>query len=574
MMLPACSLALDFSLEDCGNARDDDGDGLVDCEDPECPACQERSRGCFDAVDNDGDGLVDAEDPTCWGPLTERERQVQLLRVTRCSTRRGVDLAPVPVRSPGSWALERALVADGVAGPVPGGGFTASFLEPVTGRLVGTRFEAALRIDAPGEFTLSLGAAESEPAGNFDEVSLRVEAGTDRVDARLSRGSGAPEPDSRGWTRGVPDALNVAFEITQEDIRAELTAPGRMPLGLALPLPTTSRTGRGVLGPALTWRWSGRSDTERAFVLSSLRIVREDYHPCGSPVPQPAIDGRATEILGVTSTATRLCVVGRAAAGALVSLAADPAPERTDARFGLPMWDPVQNLGASGRFATPVTWPTAEANRFVVVAKDDPDTEAPFFAVVSHDCADWEAPQVLDVVPPPDATGDLLAPAATIVRDGALKLTVLYDRNGLQARAACTLDTLSDPCLLLFEEGGLNGTRSSLAQPITTSVSVGEDIVWLSGAPGDPLAGTELGSLSLLEKNGTGYGPVFFPGSTDPGTFDRHVRQGAFWFDPDVRYVNDALNEVQQRWMIYTAAECRDCPMRIGTARLVFNVRN
>ena len=51
---------------DCSNGSDDDGDGLVDCEDPECagdPACVETL--CADGLDDDGDGLVDCEDPDC-----------------------------------------------------------------------------------------------------------------------------------------------------------------------------------------------------------------------------------------------------------------------------------------------------------------------------------------------------------------------------------------------------------------------------------------------------------------------------------------------------------------------------
>lgn len=53
--------------EDCTDGVDEDGDGLVDCEDADCfdtPACTEA---CTDEVDNDLDGLVDCEDDDCWG---------------------------------------------------------------------------------------------------------------------------------------------------------------------------------------------------------------------------------------------------------------------------------------------------------------------------------------------------------------------------------------------------------------------------------------------------------------------------------------------------------------------------
>jgi len=64
-------LQLSFSLlpgseELCDNGADDDGDGLVDCADPECAG----TAGCLvelcdNGADDDGDGLVDCADPDC-----------------------------------------------------------------------------------------------------------------------------------------------------------------------------------------------------------------------------------------------------------------------------------------------------------------------------------------------------------------------------------------------------------------------------------------------------------------------------------------------------------------------------
>ncbi|WP_020539173.1 M43 family zinc metalloprotease [Lewinella cohaerens] len=45
--------------EDCTNGIDDDGDGLADCEDPDCD-CEEI---CDNGTDDDGDGLIDCDDP-------------------------------------------------------------------------------------------------------------------------------------------------------------------------------------------------------------------------------------------------------------------------------------------------------------------------------------------------------------------------------------------------------------------------------------------------------------------------------------------------------------------------------
>ena len=46
----------------CEDGVDNDGDGLVDCFDPNCDVCQEI---CDDGIDNDFDGLIDCEDPDC-----------------------------------------------------------------------------------------------------------------------------------------------------------------------------------------------------------------------------------------------------------------------------------------------------------------------------------------------------------------------------------------------------------------------------------------------------------------------------------------------------------------------------
>jgi len=50
--------------EDCDNGVDDDGDGDVDCEDSDCPACPEI---CDNAIDDDRDGDIDCDDEDCSG---------------------------------------------------------------------------------------------------------------------------------------------------------------------------------------------------------------------------------------------------------------------------------------------------------------------------------------------------------------------------------------------------------------------------------------------------------------------------------------------------------------------------
>ena len=56
-------------IEICDNGVDDDGDGLVDCEDPDCSAAANCNPSiteiCNNGIDDDGDGLVDCDDPDC-----------------------------------------------------------------------------------------------------------------------------------------------------------------------------------------------------------------------------------------------------------------------------------------------------------------------------------------------------------------------------------------------------------------------------------------------------------------------------------------------------------------------------
>jgi len=56
------------AAEICDDGIDNDGDGLTDCDDPDCDsdtACQPVAEVCDDGIDNDGDGLTDCDDPDC-----------------------------------------------------------------------------------------------------------------------------------------------------------------------------------------------------------------------------------------------------------------------------------------------------------------------------------------------------------------------------------------------------------------------------------------------------------------------------------------------------------------------------
>ncbi len=56
------------SGEVCGNGEDNDGDGLVDCADPDCypdPVCTDRELACDNERDDDDDGATDCDDSDC-----------------------------------------------------------------------------------------------------------------------------------------------------------------------------------------------------------------------------------------------------------------------------------------------------------------------------------------------------------------------------------------------------------------------------------------------------------------------------------------------------------------------------
>jgi hypothetical protein len=52
----------------CANAKDDDGDGLIDCDDPDCSsteACERTAEKCSNGTDDDGDGSIDCRQQSC-----------------------------------------------------------------------------------------------------------------------------------------------------------------------------------------------------------------------------------------------------------------------------------------------------------------------------------------------------------------------------------------------------------------------------------------------------------------------------------------------------------------------------
>lgn len=59
-----------FADAPCADGIDNDGDGLIDAQDPDClwrnyGAEDGSDNSCSDGIDNDGDGLIDGDDPKC-----------------------------------------------------------------------------------------------------------------------------------------------------------------------------------------------------------------------------------------------------------------------------------------------------------------------------------------------------------------------------------------------------------------------------------------------------------------------------------------------------------------------------
>ena len=92
-------------VPDCRNGLDDDGDGLIDGDDPGCArqALTERDDvdvpECADGVDNDGDGLTDGDDLECLGAADAFEGGVCVTDVVAAPVTQSAARWLIPVES-------------------------------------------------------------------------------------------------------------------------------------------------------------------------------------------------------------------------------------------------------------------------------------------------------------------------------------------------------------------------------------------------------------------------------------------------------------------------------------------
>jgi hypothetical protein len=294
--LSGCTLHLDYGDRDevCGNGRDDDLDGLVDCQDPDCDVtgvCSEDIEGttCRDSRDNDGDGLIDTNDPGCWRPDFERCASTP-------GTAADVSLAPATWLGP---VVEAEDPLDRSADPVLGiGGPGEAVLgTPLTGRFVGTRLVASVYLDAISH-ELSIGlrtdvATAAVPAVvaldvQGDGVRLRVEADDDK-----DFSDSVPLHTVPGWWELT---LEIAGQVEALDgspgIVATVAPRGADPTELD-PIELRGLRSANAL-EAVPLELFFRSDSVRGDVgplLGATSVDRPAFEPCGVRLPLDAPDG-------------------------------------------------------------------------------------------------------------------------------------------------------------------------------------------------------------------------------------------------------------------------------------------
>ena len=68
LLLPSCGGGVDLvevEFAQCQDREDNDGDGQLDLNDPDCDSPDDNSESppqCADGIDNDGDALIDLQD--------------------------------------------------------------------------------------------------------------------------------------------------------------------------------------------------------------------------------------------------------------------------------------------------------------------------------------------------------------------------------------------------------------------------------------------------------------------------------------------------------------------------------
>jgi len=149
---PDCASHPDCVAEICDDGTDNDDDGLIDCDDPDC-AADEACGGpsdevCDDGIDNDGDGRIDCEDNDCFGdPVCISVEGCDPLGDLQC----GQGLQGSTVGAENNWSGYCGFPQNPFTGPEEVWVFTAEEDGPVAVTLVGAVDHDLTILDARGE---------------------------------------------------------------------------------------------------------------------------------------------------------------------------------------------------------------------------------------------------------------------------------------------------------------------------------------------------------------------------------------------------------------------------------------
>jgi hypothetical protein len=572
LVLVACSPALDFPLEDCNNGRDDDGDGEIDnLDNPDCPVPNERAEGCIDGVDNDGDGLIDIDDPNCWGILGGGIDRSSRVTVRRCSSRVGMSPEVDQTELADAWRLDGAAYQNGALATDSGATqFRAELTPRLTGALIGTKVVGTMIIGGAFQrMTIGLEVDSSEPVGFASPLHLMLQGDTGGVTVTLETAYGRRSSPSMLELPELPTTLIFEVEISGRDDTA-IVRIGDASASVSLRRPELPSGTAEVRAPALLFIWSGSDVEDGRISLDALTVSRPRFDPCGTKVPSDVLAG-VVEVLSLSSSPDVMCTLGRVDDGGLATFRATT--ERQDVpAFAPPEWETPVRVGPSHGLGL-VGWSGEEG--FTVLAGPGDGAGSALEIYTSPDCRRWARVGAMEVRR--TTTQAIRAwPVALRMKDEGLMVWMIEERQDEPEEeflVLCELGSLGDACALSDPEGtnDRTATARSLRPPRTTAIAVGSDLIWVSGArPGEQDLAPS-GWLELLDRSGQDPSSHFFAGSTAPGTFDRFLHQGTFWFDPDVKYVRDLVT-TRTRWLIYSASQCADCPRRVASAQLSFEL--
>lgn len=465
VLASGCSLVLSYpepALESdataCANRTDDDLDGAIDCDDPDCgetPACEEVGPvACSDGVDNDrngdvdcaderchcpetslalctsardedADGLIDASDPGCW--------PAQRTSITRCASSAAIDheLSYAAVLG-GAWYLASASAVEVRTAPPIGLELWSANDRPA---VLGVRRTVPLRAS---ESTLE-GAIVSNEATDDSERTRRIWLAL--VPAGLAPDGAAPLPGAR--------EAGIVLEIDYDRATVELRAPdasssvpfatyGELEVlidisaGRAGASITDARGDRVVLprvdvaSDALEWRMIAGLDGHAIILRSRFRATPND--PCGRRVPEIPSGRDFGDESGLLDVGRAVSVAR--GAGGYCAIALGCERQGFEVVRTLTAWSSVDGLvwreasaPASPRSgesiaAAGIGWdPDAGRYRLAVARASGADRAATISTIAGADCGAWEAEQ--DAGLPP------------VVLDGALSCDTLDPAAGL-----------------------------------------------------------------------------------------------------------------------------------------------